>query len=160
MRRTKNKTTTRSLRLVRLIHSFVIGAITGLVIFSLIIFSAVSVFDKTYRGHVYPTVSVGSVAFGGKKPQEVEAYWLDRNEPFNKVKFEFTFGSDIATVSGIDLGLGYDATLSGVQAYSVGRSGHFLSDLFVKFLKNNTDLSPYFRWDSQTLDDILSNLAI
>jgi len=46
MRRTKNKTTTRSLRLVRLIHSFVIGAITGLVIFSLIIFSAVSVFDK------------------------------------------------------------------------------------------------------------------
>jgi vancomycin resistance protein YoaR len=95
----------------------------------------------------------------GKTKEEVANLWLSKNEPFTSTTFTFTFNSQVATVSGAELALGYDATLSATQAMAVGRSGHVFADFYAKFAPSVTNLSPLFRWDEETLDDVLNNLA-
>jgi vancomycin resistance protein YoaR len=116
-------------------------------------------FEHYYRDRVYPHVSVNNVSFGGQTADEVKQYWLNQNVPFDRAVMEFRYDNQIATVSGTDLSLGYDATLSATQAYLVGRSGHFLSDLMQKFFRRSVELSPYFRWKSDVVDSALANLS-
>ncbi|MFZ5845457.1 MAG: VanW family protein [Patescibacteria group bacterium] len=141
------------------IESFALGAILGIIILVFLGVAAFTIFERSYANRIYPNVSVGGVPFGGKTPREVKEYWLSQNEPFTSKIFEFRFGKEVATISAIDLNLGYDATLSATQAFLVGRSKHFFSDFYTKFIKKNTDLAPYFRWDTQTLEETLTRLA-
>ena len=117
------------------------------------------IFEKRYADRVYPAVTINGISFGGKTSQEVETYWLKQNTPFTRMKFEFRFGGDIATISGSELDIGYDATLSAKQAFLIGRSGHIGSDLYAKFLKKDVSLTPFFRWKTQLLNDLLKSLA-
>lgn len=116
-------------------------------------------FEKYYSGKIYPNVSISGVNFGGKTPKDVQLYWEKQNIPFADAVFEFRFEQNIATISGKTLSLGYDATLSATQAYSVGRSGHIFADIRQKFFKKTVDLSPYFRWKTDNIEETLSNLA-
>ena len=116
-------------------------------------------FEKYYSGKIYPNVSISGVNFGGKTQQDVREYWEKQNIPFADAVFEFRFEQQIATISGETLNLGYDATLSATQAYSVGRSGHLLTDILTKFFKKSVELSPYFRWKTDNIDETLSNLS-
>ncbi len=121
--------------------------------------SAFELFQKQYEGKVYPNIFVGDISFGGKTPKEVEEYWVAKNSTFPGVQFELHYDNNIATVSGTDLGLGYDATLSATQAYFIGRSAHPLTNFDTVFLQKRIDLSPYFRWNTQVVDDTLDTLA-
>ena len=120
----------------------------------------IRVFDTMYAGRVYPNVTINGINFGGKTPDEVKSYWTAKNVPFEKATFTFVFENHTATVSGTDLGLGYDATLSATQAYLVGRSGNLLTDLFTKFSPNPTSLTPLFRFQEHVLSDTLDNLSL
>lgn len=115
------------------------------------------IFEKKYEGKIYPRVSIENIDFSGRHPLEVETYWKNRNKPFLEKSFEFSFENEIATISAKDLGLGYDATLSATQAFLVGRSPFLLSNLYTKFFKT-TNLSPYFRWKTNILDNHLQDL--
>ncbi len=117
------------------------------------------IFEKHYTDRVYPAVTINGISFGGKTPQEVEAFWLAQNKSFSRMKFEFRSGTEVATISGAALDIGYDATLSAKQAFLIGRSGHIGSDLYAKFLKRDVALTPFFRWKTQLLDDLLKSLA-
>jgi len=141
------------------IESFALGAVLGITILVFLGAAAFTIFERSYAGRIYPNVTVGGVLFGGKTPREVKEYWLSQNEPFTSKTFEFRYRDEVATISAIDLDLGYDATLSATQAFLVGRSKHFFSDFYTKFIKKNTDLTPYFRWDTQTLEETLTLLA-
>lgn len=121
--------------------------------------AAFALFQKEYESKVYPNVYVAHVSFGGKTPKEVENYWSTKNSVFPGVQFELHYDSHIATISGTDLGLGYDATLSATQTYSVGRSAHWLSNLDSIFLQKRIDLSAYFRWNTEVVDDALDTIA-
>ena len=55
--------------------------------------------------------------------------------------------------------MGYDATLSATQAYTVGRSGHFFRDTISKFFTTSTPLSAYFRWKSDIIETTLDELS-
>mgnify|MGYP001610766393 CR=1 FL=1 len=120
----------------------------------------IRVFDTMYAGRVYPNVTINGIKFGGKTPNEVKTYWPAKTAPFEKATFTFVFENHTATVSGTDLGLGYDATLSATQAYLVGRSGNLLTDLFTKFSPNPTSLTPLFRFQEHVLSDTLDNLSL
>ena len=117
------------------------------------------VFEQQYNGKIYPNVTIDGVSFGGKTPADVEAYWQSQNIPFASAVFEFKFEDKVATVSGADMDLGYDATLSATQAYAIGRSGHWLSDAVMKFFHGPTNLTPYFRWKTDLVDTALQNLS-
>lgn len=140
-------------------HAFMRALLIG----SLFLFLSVSIgwgiFEYAYRGKIYPNVSIDGVAFGGKTPADVTNYWQSQNTPFSKAVFEFKFEDNVATVSGSDLDLGYDATLSATQAYAVGRSGYWLRDFFTKFLRGPVTLTPYFRWKTDIVGTALHNLA-
>lgn len=149
----KHKTT-------RFLHNDVIIALfVSTIIVCIGIIAIVKIYDSIYKGRVYPSVMISGASVGGKTPSEVEAYWTERNEPFQKASFTFTFESNVATVSGMDLGLGFDATLSATQAYLVGRSGHFASDLLAKFYPAPTSLTSYFRYQEDILNETLQDLS-
>ena len=149
----------------RLPHrSFWMGAFLVFLILILALCIGVYSFDTYYSGKVYPNVSIDGVNFGGKTPQEVEQYWDSQNVPFEQAVFEFKYENQIATISGTEISLGYDATLSATQAYAIGRSGNIFRDFVSKFLRGPIVLVPYFRWESslvkQTLDDLSSAINI
>lgn len=144
---------------IRLPHPYalftlIVGLGTGI-----IITLALLLFERSYVGRVYPRVTVGGVPFGGSTPTHVHEYWQEKNIPFSTLTFEFTAGEYIATLSGQQLALGYDPELSAQQAYLVGRSGHFFSDIYTKFFADPTNLDPYFRWDTALLQNTLETLA-
>ncbi len=141
------------------LRSFFIGELWGILILLFMSLAASSIFEKRFANRIYPNVTINGIPFGGKTPQEVEDFWLKANTPFATMKFEFQFENTIATISGSQLDIGYDATLSAKQAFLVGRSGHIGSDIVSKFLKKEVNLTPFFRFKTQTFDDFLATLV-
>jgi vancomycin resistance protein YoaR len=155
----KNTTTTHEVPPQKTITRWIGSIIASFAAFVVLIVLVVGIFRNHYKGKVYPNVSVGTIPFGGKTTSEVASYWATRNEPFADVQFELQFEDTIATISGRDIELGYDADLSATQAYLVGRSGNWLSDLNVTFLQKSIDLVPYFRWNDSVIQETLMQLA-
>lgn len=122
-----------------------------------LIISMFAAFEKKHDGKIYPNVTVAGISFGGKTIPEVSAYWEQLNVPFSTAQFELVFENNIATISGSDIRLGYDATLSATQAYSIGRSGNFISDIYNKFTP--VDLAPLFLWDKTPINETLADLS-
>ena len=116
-------------------------------------------FEKNYQGRIYPRVSVGNLDVSGKFPKEVETYWLEKNTQFAAMQFELRYDGKVATISGDDLGLGYDATLSATQAFLIGRSGQWLTNIYLKLFQKPVNLAPYFRWNSGVVDTTLDAIA-
>lgn len=116
-------------------------------------------FNRKYAGLIYPNVSIHGIPFGGRTQTETRNYWLTKNQPFATTDFTFVWKGEAATVSGSELELGYDATLSATQAYLVGRSGNFLSDLVIKFFTKNINLTPLFHRNTEKLQETLDDLA-
>ena len=124
-----------------------------------ILAAAISFFDYRYKNLVYPNVTIAGIAFGGQTKDQVATFWKNRNQPFATAQFELKFQSTIATISGTDINLGYDADLSAEQAYSVGRSHGWLTDLYTKFFRKQVNLAPYFRWKDNVIDDALNQAS-
>ena len=136
--------------------------LTGLLAGTVIVLCALTlciVFEEKYEGRIYPNVSVGDINVGGQSPKNVETYWLTKNTPFSSMQFELHYDGNVATISGADLGLGYDATLSATQAFLIGRSREWISDLYLLFLQKPVNLPPYFRWNTNVIDDTLNDIA-
>ncbi len=149
MKENENK---NNFRLVvnRGLHVALAGIVIGLV-FSLF-------YEWTYQNRVYPGVEVAGRDVGGKKREEVVALWMEQNEIFTSRSYELHFENFVTTISGELLEPGYDATLSATQAYSVGRTGAFFSDLYYKLIAP-PDLAVSYRWNSDILDRELETLA-
>lgn len=137
------------------ISIFLLGSIVAI---------GLSSYDAYYDGKIYPNVRIDGVSFGGKTPEEVLKYWQQQNIPFEAARFELKFETETATISGRDLDLGFDATLSATQAYAAGRSGQTLQDLTTKFFRGTVSLTPYFRFKSdlvtQTIDELAHRIDI
>jgi len=154
----KNKTTSHARRKFPL-RTYLLGSAFAIALLLIVAGSAAGAYEARYRGLIYPNVSVGGVPFGGKTAKDVEEYWLSRNEPFETQSFELRFVDTIATISGDDLNLGYDATLSATQAYLIGRSPHIFSNMITKFLTKTVALNPYFRWNAQVVRDTIDMVS-
>jgi vancomycin resistance protein YoaR len=148
MRKTKHKTE-RWLQ---------VGILAGLIVILCALVAGIA-FESNYQGRIYPRVSVGNIDVTGKTPKEVETFWLEKNTPFGSMQFELAYDGKTATISGSDLDLGYDATLSATQAFLIGRSGQWLSDVYFKLFQNHVNLAPYFRWNRSAVDNALSDIA-
>lgn len=116
-------------------------------------------FEKKFQGKIYPNVTVDGAAFGGQTPAQVNSYWSRQNEPFARMRFELIHDNTIATISGSQIDLGYDSALSARQAYLVGRSPNFLSNMYQKFIVQNVNLNPLFRWDTDVVENTLDDLS-
>jgi vancomycin resistance protein YoaR len=144
-------------------HNAIFGwTVACIWIFIILILSSVSVYvtyERHYQGKIYPNISIDGVSFAGQTQEEVKSYWLAKNNPLVGLVLELTYDGKTATLSGSDLDIGYDATMAAVQAYSVGRAGSPLSNLFMKISRQKINLTPYFRWNEQPIDDTLNSIG-
>lgn len=137
---------------------FLLGIFLALIF--LVIFG-IYIFEKRYSGKIYPGIRVDSVNFGGKTPKEVEDYFTKRNLPFEKLKLTFEYEDKIATISGKELTISFDGRLSAVQAYSLGRSGHPISDTYQKWkaATSGINLPSVLKINNDLLDETVDRLV-
>ncbi|OGG00174.1 hypothetical protein A2Y99_02465 [Candidatus Gottesmanbacteria bacterium RBG_13_37_7] len=152
------KTSPRKIALSR----FFLFSVIGLFLFSVtIVFSTIYHFEKTYQNKIYPGVRIDGKTFSGNTQTEVEKYFLTQDEIFNKLNFLIVFEDKIATLSAKELNISHDRKLSSIQAYSIGRTGQFLSDSLQKFtaLTKGIELTSVINLNHDFIDDILENLS-
>lgn len=112
-----------------------------------------------FKNRVYPAVSMQGIPMAGKTKEDVEAYWLSKNKSFENLRIQLTFETTIATLSGSQLNPGFDASLSATQAYVVGRSPYYLSNLNDRVFKKKITLTPVFTWNKDAVKTVLQTLS-
>lgn len=137
---------------------FIIGCLVAV---SLLLLWGIYKFETTYKQKIYPGIRVDGILFGGKKPEEIEKYYTQRSLSFPDLQLTFNFEDNIATLSGKDLSISHDSKLSATQAYSIGRSGHLLSDTYQKWkaVTDGINLPSVLKINHELLDETLSRLA-
>ncbi len=106
--------------------------LTGAFLTLLFIISIGFLLYKTYYSNkVYLGVYVNNIDFGGKTKQFVDNYFANKNGQIGNTEITLKSDYGIATFSAKDINFGFDKHLSSEQAYVIGRSGNFLSDLSI-----------------------------
>lgn len=151
----KTKKVKKVKRIGRISFWFFVGAFISLFLISS--FSYLS-FQAYYSGKVYPGIRINGIDFGGKKQNEVNNYFLGKNNNAKDATFVFTFEDQTATVSAKDIDFGYDNQLLTAQAMSIGRGNNFLSNvsIILSSYLNKTDLSPAYKFSDVKLTKALS----
>lgn len=127
MKKAIKKTASKVVGTSRVLLWFALGAVLGLFFF----LSFVYIFYKqAYEGEIYPGVHVANADFSGKKKSDVEKYFQDKNQNFSQVVFSISHDDTAVDLSAKDLELGYDSKLLAEQAYLVGRSENFATDVY------------------------------
>ncbi len=120
---------------------------------------AVWYFESSFKDKAYPQVFIDTIPFGGETKEEIKAYWMEKNTSFNDIQIELTYESTTATVSGTELRIGYDATLSATQALLIGRSSHFISNIRERYGRQPTNLPPAYTWNRDAVDATIASLS-
>ncbi len=136
---------------------FLLGACIGLFFFSSFVYIY---YKQSYQDKVYPGVFIENTNFGGKTEEEVKNYFVQKNKKIENNTITFETSDLAATSSAKALGLGYDSNLLSSQAYSVGRSGNFFSDLSLIFESyiDGVRLSPSYTYSDKTLKELIKPL--
>lgn len=114
------------IRTLRMVFWFSTGALLS---FFLVASFSLFTYQKLYENKVYQGVYVNNINFGGTTRQEIRNTFASKNSLIKDAKITFNSNYGVATVSADQINLGFDESLSSDQAYSIGRSGSFFSDL-------------------------------
>lgn len=138
---------------------FILGAIIGLFFFSSFVYIY---YKQTYRDKIYPGIIINNIEFGGKTKNELRQYFSNQNKIIEKKSLQYQNDAYIATISAKQLMLGYDADLLAVQAYSIGRSGNFFSDVYLslKSYLHGVSLSPAYHYSDEQLAVVLRKFEL
>lgn len=118
-------------------------------------------FEKKFENKIYPGIRIDGISFGGKSKSDVENYFHDKNIPLKNLRLTLVFEDKIATLSSQDLNVYFDGKLSAAQAYSVGRSGQFLTDNLHKWqgLTYGLNFSSILNINKDSIDETLERLS-
>ncbi len=86
-------------------------------------------YQKLYENKVFQGIYVNNINFSGESKQGVKDLFSSKNSLIKDTKITFYSDYGIATISAKQVNLGFDENLSSSQAYSIGRSGNFFSDI-------------------------------
>ena len=119
------------------------------------------VFQKQYANVIYPGVMVNGIDFGTKTQEEVRKFFAQKNEKIAETKLVFSYDSDIATISAGQIDFGYNEELLAKQAFSIGRSDNFFSNVSLVFQAylNEVNLAPSYRYLEEQLETFLSPIS-
>jgi len=122
----KKKKKKQIILISRIVFWFLTGAFLTL---AFILFFGFFTYEKYFDGKVFLGVYVANIDFSGKTKNEVRDYFNNKNLIIENTSFTLTSDYGIATTSAKEIIFGFDKNLSAEQAYTVGRSGNFISDL-------------------------------
>lgn len=142
----------------RILFWFSVGAVLSLFFISTFVVFA---YQKLYGNEIYPGVYVNNIDFGGKTKQYIKNYFIEKNSEVGKKTFTLESDYGIATVSAHDINFGYDYDLASDQAFSVGRSGNFISNLslITQAYINGVHLSTSYNYDQITLAKSIQDIS-
>ncbi len=88
-------------------------------------------YQSLYHDKVYPSIFIEGKDFGGQKKEEVKKFFDEKNKKIGQSNFilQSEFGN--ATISAKEIEFGYDSSLIAEQAYLLGRSPNFLSNISI-----------------------------
>ncbi|HUD05016.1 MAG TPA: VanW family protein, partial [Patescibacteria group bacterium] len=137
---------------------FTTGALLALIF---ILSSGLFLYQKTYENKVYPGVFVGNFDFGGKSQKDVANSLDYRNSLIKSSKFTLVSDYGIATVSAKDINFGYNSSLLASQAYMIGRSDNFITNLslMIQSYLGGIYLSPSYAYSQSQLLNILQPIS-
>lgn len=138
---------------------FFLGAVIGLFFFSSFVYIY---YKETYKNKVYPGVTITDIDFGGKSKDTVKNYFAGQNTIIQQKKLQFSSDNLIATVSAKQIELGFDADLLASQAYSIGRSGNFFSDIYLSLESylHGITLSPAYHYSDAKLAGVIKKFQM
>lgn len=142
----------------RMMFWFFFGAILGLFFFISFVFIF---YRQVYENRIYPGISVNKIDFSGKTQDDVLRYFEDQNKKFTNSVFAITHEDQIVDVSVDELDFGYDSELLAQQAYSLGRSGNFFSNVYhiVNAYTSGINLPPSYTLNTDILDAKIQPLS-
>lgn len=116
-------------------------------------------FRYTYKDRVIPGVFVENIYIGEKKHDEIREIFEEKNKIVEKNNIIFSYNNTDATVSAKMLNIKYDTDLIIAQSSSLGKTSHFLSDLYVilNSYLNGTFLNYSYTFNKDLLSSILGD---
>lgn len=142
----------------KVIFWFLAGAVLSFVFVSTFVFFT---YQKLYSNKVYPGVYINNTDFGGKSKSDVKNFFISKNSGIGNKKFILVSNYGIATISATQIDFGYDTNLLSDQAYSVGRSENFLSNvsLILQSNINGVYLSTTYSYNQSKLTNLIATIA-
>jgi len=146
------------LRISRVIFWFLTGAFLALFFITSI---GLLTYKDLYTNKIYPGIYVDNVNFGGENEQNLKDYLLKKNLSIANKSFVLKSDYGIATISAKQIDFGYDSNLLTTQAYVLGRSGNFISDLSIilQSYTNGVYLSSSYTYNQNKLTALINPLA-
>ena len=96
--------------------------------------------ERNFNNKIYPNVYINEIEFGRKSKTAVKDYFNKFNSKFKDIRIDILYNEvSIASFSGEQLKIGFDALGIADRAYLIGRSSHFTSRLYQK-------LAAIFNW--------------
>lgn len=117
--------------LQKLTKNFFWFLIGGLISLFLLVGIGYLSYQSIYHDKVYPSIFIEGKDFGGQKKEEVRKFFDERNKKIGESSFILQSEYGNATVSAKEIEFGYDSNLIAEQAYLLGRSNNFLSNLSI-----------------------------
>lgn len=158
MKKTAKKAASKLFGTSRIIFWFGLGATLGLFFF----LSFVYIFYKqAYEGEVYPGVKVAGEDFSGKKKEDIEKYFNDKNNSFSETVFSIKSGDEIVNATAKEFNLGYDSNLLSNQAYAIGRSENFATNIYhiLEAYISGIDLPASYTFNTEKLKELTKPMA-
>lgn len=146
------------LRISKVTFWFLTGALLSLMFITSFGFFT---YKKLYENKIYPGVYLNNINFGGKTKQDVKNFFSYKNSLIQNTSFVLTSNYGIATISAKQINFGYNQDLPAEQAYSIGRSGLFPSDisLIMQAYLSGIYLPTSYTYDQNKLKDLISPIA-
>ncbi len=142
----------------KIIFWFSLGAFLSLLLIGLLgLFS----YQKLYENKIYPGIYINNIDFGGKTKNDVVNFFKYKNSLFGDTSFVFVSGQEIATISAKDINFGYNYNLSSDQAYLIGRSNSFFSNISILLQAyfSGVYLPVSYNYDQDKLNKVIDPIA-
>ena len=96
--------------------------------------------ERNFNNKIYPNVYINDIDFGRNSKKAVSNHFNELNRKFKNIRIDILYeDTSIASFSGEQLKIGFDASGIADRAYLIGRSSHFTSRLYQK-------LAAIFNW--------------
>lgn len=148
------------LNLIKLSSTLVFGVFFGAAIILIVLFAR---FEKNFSQKIYPGIYFEDQDLSGKTVTDINSFFAKKNEPLQNLELTLKASGNNVIVTGQELNAHFDSELTLAQAFSFGRTGSFLSDLFFKlrsFYVYQTNqkiivisLTPVISYDSADIEE-------
>jgi vancomycin resistance protein YoaR len=144
-----------------LVFSLIILPLSLVFLLTIFFVSAFYHFENKFKSRIYPGVKIDNILFGGGTKEDVYNHYSKISKPYNNLSLTLIHEDKIATISGEELEIKYDAGLISEQAYMIGRSGHFFSDIYQKWQAavSGINLTSILTINSELIDQVLEQLG-